>query len=219
MAEVLTIEEPAQAVEYHRQALGLIREWLASAPQETLFLNWEGHSLKGMGIAQRRLGERQSALQNLRRALQIWQELRARDATNNKMSGNLHTTLLALADTTLESGDHSNAFEYYRQALALAETPPVEQSADVYVRWRLADSYAGLSRYHAARAAAAPPAERLNHWREARQSAQQSLSLWEGWSQHATSTSFDARQREQAARAVAACEAALAKLNAAPSSK
>jgi hypothetical protein len=82
------------------------------------------------------------------------------------------------------------------------------------VRWRLADSYAGLSRYHAARAAVARPAERLDHWREARQYAQQSLDLWEGWSQHAASTSFDQRRREQAARAVAACDAALAKLSA-----
>jgi len=82
------------------------------------------------------------------------------------------------------------------------------------VRWRLADSYTGLSRYHATRAAAAPPAERLNHWREARNWAQQSLSLWEGWSRHAPSTGFDTRRREQAARAVAECEAALAKLGA-----
>ena len=83
------------------------------------------------------------------------------------------------------------------------------------MRWRLADSYAGLSRYYAARAAAAPPAARVNHWREARQYAQQRYSLWEGWNRHAPSTSFDRRQREQAARAVAACDAALAKLNAA----
>jgi tetratricopeptide (TPR) repeat protein len=214
VAEVLALEDPAQAVENHRKALGIISEWLASAPQETLFLNWEGHSLKGMGIALRRLGDRQGALQNLRRALQIWQELRARDGSNNKMRANLHATLLALAETKMESEDHSSALEYYRQALALAESPPVEQSADLYVRWRLADSYAGLSRYYAARAASSPATERFNHWREARQYAQQSLSLWEGWSRHAASTSFDRRHREQAARAVAACDAVLAKTGA-----
>jgi len=211
VAEVLTLDRPAQAVEHCRQALGIVRELLVSDPKDAQFLRWEAHFLKGMGAALRRLGDRQSGLQNLRQALQIWQELLARDATNQKTRASLHATLLALADTIVESGDHSGALEYYRQALALAETPPVEQSADLYVRWRLADSYAGLSRYHAARAAAAPAAERLNHWREARQYAQQSLNLWEGWSRHAASTSFDRRQREQAARAVAACDAALAK--------
>ncbi len=211
VAEILTLDRAAQAVEHYRQALGIVRELLASDPKEAQFLRWEAHFLKGMAEALGRLGDRQSALQNLRQALQIWQELLARDATNQKTRADLHATLLALAETTLESGDHGGALEYYRQALALAETPPVEQSADLYVRWRLADSYAGLSRYTAARAAAAPAAERLNHWREARQYAQQSLSLWEGWSRHAASTSFDRRQREQAARAVAACDAALAK--------
>ncbi|HMY75470.1 MAG TPA: hypothetical protein PLQ88_26865, partial [Blastocatellia bacterium] len=58
-------------------------------------------------------------------------------------------------------------------------------------------------------------AEKINHWREARQFAQQSLSLWEGWSRHAPSTDFDRRQREQAAHALAACDAALTKLGAA----
>jgi eukaryotic-like serine/threonine-protein kinase len=211
MAEVLTPENPARAVKCQQQALGMINDWLASAPQETLFLNWKGHSLKVTGIALRRLGDRQGALQNLLQSLQIWRELSSRDSANSKMRANLHATLLALAETALESGDHNGALEYYRQALTMAETPPVEQSADLYARWRLADSYAGLSRYYAARAVASPAAERLNNWREARQYAQKSLSLWEGWSRHAASTSFDRGRREQAERAVAACDAALAK--------
>jgi len=90
----------------------------------------------------------------------------------------------------------------------------VEQSADLYVRWRLADSYSGLSRYHASRAVASTAAERLDHWREARQYAQKSLRLWEGWSRNAASTSFDRLRREQATSAVAACDAALSKLSA-----
>ncbi len=211
LGEVLALEDPAQAVEHFRKALGIINKSLASAPQETLFLNWKAHFLKGMGIALRRLGDRQGALQNLREALQIRQELRSRDDANLKKRANLHATLLELADTTLEAGDHSGALEFYRQALDLAETPPVEQSADLYVRWRLADSYSGLSRYYAARAAASPAAERINHWRDARQYAQKSLSLWEGWSRHAASTAFDQRRREQAERAVAACDAVLGK--------
>ena len=50
LGEVLTLEEPAQAVGHYRQALGIISELLASAPQEPLFLNWEAHFRKGMGI-------------------------------------------------------------------------------------------------------------------------------------------------------------------------
>ncbi len=214
VADILALEDPAQAVDHYRQSLGIVRELLAPDPREAQLLRREAHSLKGMAKALARLGDRQSALQNLRQALQIWQDLLSRDATNQRTRAFLHATLLELADTTLESGDHSGALEYYRQALALAETPPVEQSADLYVRWRLADSYSGLSRYYASLAAASPAAERVNHWREARQYAQKSLSLWEGWSSHAASTSFDQRRSEQAKRAVAVCDAALAKTGA-----
>ncbi len=212
LGEVLAFEEPAQAVGYFRQALRIITELQESAPQEPLFLNWEAHSLKGMGLALRGMGDRQNALQKLRRALQIRKDLNARDAKNLKRHANLHATLLALADTTLEYGDHAEALEYYREAFKLAETPPVDKSADLYVRWRLADSYAGLSRYHASRAVESTADERLDHWREARRYAQESLRLWEGWSSRATPTGFDRRQIEQAKRSIASCDVALARL-------
>lgn len=218
-AEILTLDQPAQAVAQYRSALGVVREMLAAAPKETQLLRREAQSLKGQADAFRRMGDRQGALQNLRQSLQIWRDLLARDADNLKTRADMHAALLALADATLESGDLGGALAHYREALTLAETPPVERSADLYVRWRLADSYAGLSRVAAARAAVAPAVQRLDLWREARQFAQQSLSLWEGWSQRAVSTSFDQRRREQAARSLALYDAALAKLSGPPSRK
>ena len=214
VGESLAFDQPAQSVEHYRKALALVRGLLVAAPGETQYLRWEARFLHGVAEPLRRLGDRPGALQYLRQSLQIWRELLSRD-DNLRARAELHAALLALAGQLLESGDHDAALALYREALTLAETPPVAQSADLYVRWRLADSYAGLSRYHATLAAASPLAERLNHWREARNWGQQSLSLWEGWSQHAASTSFDTRRRERAARAVAECEAALAKLGAA----
>ncbi len=179
VGESLAFDRPAQSVEHYRKALALVRALLAAAPGETQYLRWEARFLHGVAEPLRRLGDRPGALQNLRQSLQIWRELLSRD-DNLRARAELHAALLALAGQLLESGDHAAALAHYREALTLAETPPLAQSADLYVRWRLADSYAGLSRYHATRAAAAPPAERLNHWREARHWAQQSLSLWEG---------------------------------------
>lgn len=211
VGEILALDQPAQATGYYQQALAIVRELLALDPKEAQLLRRQGHYLRGLGGVLHLLGDRQGALQNLQQARQVWQELWSRDTTNVKTRAELHSTLLLLADMLLGSGDHNGALEAYQQALTLAETPPVEQSADLYVRWRLADSFAGMSRYHTARASAVPLAERPDHLREARQYAQQSLSLWEGWSQHAPSTNFDRRQRDQAAHTLAACEAALAK--------
>lgn len=216
VADLLTFEQPAQAVGHYQQALGSLRELLALDPKEAQLLRREGLCRRGLAEALQRSGDRAGALQNLRQAQQIWQDLLVRDGSNLKTRAELHAVLLALAAVTLESGDHNGALTHYRAALTLAETPPLEQSADLYVRWRLADSYAGLSRYHATRALTAPVTERLNHWREARQYAQQALSLWDGWSQHAPSTNFDKQRREEAAQVVGSCDAALANLGDVP---
>jgi serine/threonine protein kinase/tetratricopeptide (TPR) repeat protein len=213
LGEVFSQTQPAQSAAHYRQARDIIHKLLAAAPQETVFLEWEAYFLRGLGVALQRQGDRAGARQHLQQALQIFRELHRRDATNSRTRYNVNETLLALGDILLNSGEHDAALAAYREALALVETKTVEQSVDVYVRTRLAESYAGLNRYHAARAAAASATERLEHWRAARQFAQQSFDLWEGWSQHAPSTNFDRQHREQAARAVAECEAALAKLH------
>ncbi|MBI1761888.1 MAG: tetratricopeptide repeat protein [Acidobacteria bacterium] len=127
VGEILTLNQPAQAVEQFRQALGIMREMLAVTPQDAQLLRREAQYLKGLADALRRLGDRPGALQNLRQARQTWQDLLARDAANLKTRAELHAALLALADTTLEAGDHDSALAHYRAALTLAETPPVEQ--------------------------------------------------------------------------------------------
>ncbi|NOT62496.1 MAG: serine/threonine protein kinase [Acidobacteria bacterium] len=209
VAEILTLSQPAQAVVHSRQALDLIRSLKARDPQDAQVLRREAHFLKGQAEALLRLGRRAEALQNLRLALAVGRDLWQRDAANTRNRASLHAVVLALAVAELQTGDHDNALTHFREALTLAETPPVESSSDLAVRWRLADSYAGLSRYHSTRAAATTNAERSNHWREARRFAQQSLALWEGWSKHAPSTAFDTRRREEATRAVASCDLAL----------
>lgn len=209
MGEILTLEAPAKAVPHFRQALEIVREMLASTPNDSQLLRREAQYLKGLGDVLRRAGDRAGALQNLRQSRQIWQDLMARDQSNLKTRADLHAAVLALADVTLAAGDRNGALSLYREALTLAETPPVEQSGDLYVRWRLADSHAGLSRCHAALASSAPPTERSNHCREARQHTRKSIELWEGWPRHASSTVFARNHRDQVARAAAACRESL----------
>ncbi|MGH9755310.1 MAG: protein kinase domain-containing protein, partial [Blastocatellia bacterium] len=154
VAEILSLDKAAQAVEHYRKSLGILRALLAADPKEAQLLRREVYSLKGLAGALGSLGDRQGALQNLRQALQISRELFRRD-DNLSARAELHAVLLPLADLLLEAGERDAALAHYRESLTLAETPPVEQSRDVYVRWRLADSYAGLSRCAAARGGAA----------------------------------------------------------------
>ncbi|HQR35797.1 MAG TPA: serine/threonine-protein kinase [Blastocatellia bacterium] len=213
-AEVLVLDRAAQAIEHYRKALGIVRGLLASDSENAQLLRREAGFLKGLADASKRVGDRPGAQQSLLQARTIWQNLLARDPTDQYTRADLHSTLLALADLTLESGNHTEALAQYREALSLAEAPPVEQSADLYVRWRLADSFAGLSRYFVARADVSQVNERFEHWREARQYAEQSLHLWETLNSTAGLSSFNRRERDQIARTITRCDAALAKLNA-----
>ena len=43
-----------------------------------------------------------------------------------------------------------------------------------------------------------------------------SLAVWNGWSAHGVSSAFNTTKHKQAARAIAQCEAALAKISANP---
>ena len=215
VAEIMVGQKPAQASQataHFQQALAILRSLKERDHKDAQVLRREASSLKGLAEAQNLLGDHTSALQNLRLALPISQELLQRDTSNARNLAILHLVLLKLAEVEMQTGDHNAALAHYREALALSQTPSAEQSYDLYTCWRLANSYAGLSRYYAMRAMAAPISERPNLWQEALRYAQQSFTLWDTWSQQAPPTSFNQQQREQAAQRVANCKTALAKL-------
>jgi len=218
LAGLLAESDPAQSAQLYRQALALTRALLEAAPNEFRYLTRHANYLSSLAAPLRRLGDRQGALEQVRQSLEILQPLAAKDPTDGELQNDLHAAFTALADTLLNAGDRAGALEHYRQALTLAETSAAAKPADLYAQWRLADSYASLGQYHATLAAApkAPLTERIASWREARAWRQKSLAVWDGWGQHAVSSVFNTTRREQAARALAQCEAALTKLGTTP---
>ena len=86
----------------------------------------------------------------------------------------------------------------------------------MYPRRDLADCYERHAAWY--RLLATDPktaaADRITHWREARTWSQKHLAVWESWSNYAVSSVFNTTRRDKAARAVAECEAALARLGA-----
>lgn len=135
-----------------------------------------------------------------------------------EVKADLHWTLTSLADVSLDMGDLTGALEYNRQALTLAETSVAAHPADLYALWRLADCYERLGQYHAAHAAQTKRslATRIESWREARAWYQKSLNVWDDWPKRAVSSVYNTTRRDRAARALAHCEAALARLGAKP---
>src|SRR5262249_33425878 len=99
----------------------------------------------------------------------------------------------------------------------LAESLMTAKSSDLRLRYVLADNYSALGRYHTTLATRLrTPSERIDHWQEARNWLNKSLSMWDDWGAHGASSVFNTSRREQVARALAQCDAALAKLSANP---
>lgn len=63
VAEMLTLEAPAQALKHFQQALGIVCKLLAAEPEETQLLRREAHVRKRVAEALRRLGDSAGALQ------------------------------------------------------------------------------------------------------------------------------------------------------------
>jgi len=196
--------------------LAVLRGLLAISPHEFSYLRRQAGQIRGLAEARRKLGDRQGALKDLRQAQMIWQTLMTRDPANLDGSAGQHATLLALAELLQEMGDDDAAFEHSRRALALAEKEANTQSTSLYARWRLADSYSSLGALYEATASKAAAEHRRSHRAEACAWRRKALEVWDSWNQYGVSSVFDAAKREQAARALARCDAALARLNATP---
>jgi tetratricopeptide (TPR) repeat protein len=166
--------------------------------------------------SQWRNGDREDARQNLQQARQAL--LNASPSVLAQIGMDIHNLYLGLGESLLEMGDAPGALEYYQKALPLAEEAVAKQPSLIHLQRDLAACYEGLGK-HSITLATAPGLtveNRISAWRAARDWFQKSLALWRAWSQNGASSPFNLNRAEQAARALAQCEAALARLNAEP---
>ena len=214
LGALLTESDPARAAANYRRGLAVLRGLLVISPDEFSYLRRQAVQIRGLAETRRKLGDRQGALKDLRQAQTIWQTLMTRDPANLDGSAGQHATLLALAELLQEIGDDGAALEHGRLALALAEKEAKTQSTSLYARWRLADSYSSLGGLYEAMASKASSEQRRSHRAEACAWRRKALEVWDSWDQYGVSSVFNTAKREKAARSLAQCEAALAKLRA-----
>jgi tetratricopeptide (TPR) repeat protein len=214
MGDILSESEPRDSMEHYRKALALIEPLLASSPNEYRHLRRQAFGLRGVAVPLRKLGDRATALKDLRQSLQIMRQLSSRFPTNPQAGAGLHASLLALADALAEAGDYASALDHFRQSLTVAETLASAARSDVYARWRLADSYDGLANLSEWMSAGkkTPPAERETHRSEACAWRRKSFDVWDSWSQYGVSSGFDSGKRARAAQALAKCDASMGRI-------
>ena len=215
VADIISDTDPAQAADYYREAISMTRTLLQTAPGELRLLRKQALFLRGLASLQRKLSDRQSALQHLRESLDSLREWAARHSTNYQVEADLHAALIGLAGLSLDAGDLAAADDYSRQALAIADAGVAAHPSDSHSLWRLAESYSTLGSLHAALASQTTlsSAQREQGWRESRAWHQKRFDIWDNWSRHSISTVFNTTRREHAARSIAQCNAALTLLS------
>ncbi len=211
VADMLSGDDPAQAIALYRRTLAITRSLLEIAPNEFRYLRRQAVCSIGLATALERLGDEQGARQNLLSAMELLHQLSARDSADVEIQADIHFARQARARLVARTGDETGAQEHHRQAIAAAEKAVAAMPAHLYSQWQLADSYAGLGNFHSTLGADArrPTAERSANWREAHAWYQKSLGVWDRWNQHAVSTVFNTSRRDEIARTIAQSEAAL----------
>ncbi len=203
---------PAEAIKLFDQAFTVMK---ATAPAGRP-VSREYEAMYHAEVAQPwlKMGNRAAARQHADQAGEL---LRAIPIQNRMFTTEIADKLhLAIGDVLLETGDVAGALENYRQALSFAEGDVAASPFDMEKRYGLAFCHEKLGKYHVTLAAQAGLAagQQTEHWREARAHHQKATQVWNEWSRWGKSSAFDVKRKEQTARALAECDAALAKLGA-----
>jgi tetratricopeptide (TPR) repeat protein len=119
-----------------------------------------------------------------------------------------------VGELLLKVGDLTTALDHFRRAVALAQRAPAQGPVSHPARRQLALSYFHIGQTYATMAtrASTPARQRPQHWREARQAYQQSLELWQDLQRQGALTPEFATKPDEFIRAMAQCDAALARL-------
>jgi tetratricopeptide (TPR) repeat protein len=217
LGNVLRDANPRQGAEMYRISLDLMKPLLGAAPEDLLLQRSQSRNYLQLAYPLWKLGDYQGAMASLRQALDMQEAMIAKDPARKTTRQDMLVSFNMMGDVEHDMNDPTTALESYRKALAIAETLLRENPSDSYTRRDLSDCYERLGRFYAGQATRAKSAgsSRTQSWREARAWYQKSLSIWNEWTKWSVANAYSARRQQEASRALAECEAALARLDAA----
>jgi serine/threonine protein kinase len=215
VAMMLRDSDPAAASASYRKALAVYEALSKSASENLSFRDYLALSQRGLGYSVWRLGRPHEGLEWLRKAIELQQANFALDPTRT-INREMRRTHALTGDILLGLGDAGGALEIYRQALAVNEKFLANNPTDPGLRLGQVYCYESFARLHSTLAAdrRLPRQQRVAAAREAFHWRQRGLQSWDQWLAQGLAQPYAARRREEAARDLAHCEAALARLEA-----
>jgi tetratricopeptide (TPR) repeat protein len=212
LGNVLATSNLRSSVEMHRRAVAVMERLLSSGPKNMTYRRQQALNYLWFAQPLHALRHDVAAFASVRRALAMQRDILIEDSTRQNIRQDMLATHNALGDLQLDSGNAEGALGSYREALAIAESVATAAPADEWARRDRIDCYERLGQYWArdASRAGVTAARRLEAWRKAREWHQKSLSDWNSWIRLSNSNVYVQRRHDQAAKAVAASDAALA---------
>ncbi|HXF04726.1 MAG TPA: protein kinase [Blastocatellia bacterium] len=202
-----------QSVKHFRQALSLDEAMTRADLRNEAARRLLANDYQNLGTAQAQAGDLSDALASHRRALQYFEALMQTNPNDWQAAPRLARGYNYVGEILLKTGDLMTALDYFRRAVAVVERAPTYGSTSQPMRRQLAMShfYIGQTYERLARRTGTPARQRSQHWRDARHAYERSLELWQEIQRQGVLPPEYASKPEETTRALARCNAALAR--------
>lgn len=193
LASITRESDPNGSERLYRLSLAMSDAVLAANPDDAETGYWQSFNRVGYAWVLRKLGKRNEALAELRKAAETLERLAARNPEDARVAGYLGLTLHTRAAQRIELNDRDGARQDLEQSLSLLEPLYRANPRQLTSLRDLADCYQVFGDLHASR----------SEWKPAQAWYRKSLELWEQWKQLGSSSIYDRERHDVAARRVA----------------
>ncbi|HJQ26991.1 MAG TPA: protein kinase [Blastocatellia bacterium] len=196
----------AEALNYQRKTLAS-DEALAAADPANVDAQFDlGIGYDNIAELLARAGDRRAALEHYRKGLAILEKLSGENPDNAEMKSYLADGLIKLGKVQAAAGEMAQAIEQINRGRLILAALSAEDAANVETRTALADAYLALGDVQARLAAHGKSAA---HWRAARSSYDQSLTIYNELRSRNLLQGDSADKPDELTRKLADCDAAL----------
>jgi tetratricopeptide (TPR) repeat protein len=214
MAQILSTKgELASAVINQQKAVTLLTSLATQNPNDQTIRSFRGQAEFYLGVTLERYGRLDQALSNCQQSMKIFESLLAADPNNAFAEQYLGLTNEVMGRLEVSKGQPRLALQRFEKAIEIFERLRTKDPKTPATLVGFGESYMGMGRANLALARnSRTQVGRVQYLRQARAWYQKSLSVWEELRSLNALDPLDKNKPEEAAKGIAECDAALAKL-------
>jgi eukaryotic-like serine/threonine-protein kinase len=203
--------ELAHAVQMQEKAVDILEEVSKANPDNATLHEYLGEALNRMATYRKEQGNMPGGLEAHTRAHHIFQYLLLADSNNVLAKTNFAFSDNGIAECMVAMGKPSQAIKFLREAASVFEDASPRTTGSRYLRTGLAETYYGLGTAYSALAERVdtPMLKKRELWKEARNSCEKSLALWNQKQQLRELESGERGEARKVLNCIAKCDSAL----------